>query len=264
MRSLACAAALAAGLWCVPAGAADLGAPLPVKAPSAPPVSEWEFQATVYGWLTAINGDVGVRRLPPVGVDISASDALKNLDGALMGSFLAKKGDWTFLADLIYTDVSSEKSGAFGIRTGSFGMQQTIFQGLAGYKLPLGLPDTVELSGTVGFRYQHYSGNFAYLDLAGPSYATTDGTHDWVDPTVGLLLQYQINDKWFFNALADVGGFGVASKITAQGFAALGYMWTPQISTAIGYRAIYTDYENDGFVYDVTQHGAFISLAYHF
>jgi len=64
--------------------------------------------------------------------------------------------------------------------------------------------------------------------------------------------------------IADVGGFGMSSKFTTQGFASVGYMWTPSISTALGYRVIYTDYENDGFVYDITQHGVFTSIAYHF
>src|SRR5262249_46708167 len=91
-----------------------------------------------------------------------------------------------------------------------------------------------------------------------------EGTKQWIDPTIGLSLRYAIDDKWFLNVIGDVGGFGVSSKFTAQGFAALGYMWTPSISSAIGYRAIYTDYEDGGFVYDVTQHGVFTSIAYHF
>jgi hypothetical protein len=66
------------------------------------------------------------------------------------------------------------------------------------------------------------------------------------------------------NALADIGGFGVGSKLTAQGFIAVGYNWTDTVSTAIGYRAIYTNYENDGFVYDTTMHGVFSSVGIHF
>ena len=53
-------------------------------------------------------------------------------------------------------------------------------------------------------------------------------------------------------------------QLTAQGFLAVGYNWTETISTAIGYRAIYTDYDNDGFVYNTTMHGLFTSVAFHF
>ena len=51
---------------------------------------------------------------------------------------------------------------------------------------------------------------------------------------------------------------------TAQGFASIGYQWTPSISTSVGYRAIYTDYRDGGFLYSTTQHGLYSSLAYHF
>ncbi len=64
--------------------------------------------------------------------------------------------------------------------------------------------------------------------------------------------------------IGDVGGFDVSSRLTAQGFAAIGYRWTPSFSTSLGYRAIYTDYVKGGFEYDITQHGVFAGAAYRF
>lgn len=248
----------------VPVNAADM----PVTAYEAPvvvePASGWTFQATAYGWATALDGKTGVRNLPPVDVDVSAWDVLRNLDGALMGSFLAKNDDWILLTDLIYANLSA--GGTFGPNDArvDVGLTQIIASGLVGYRLPFGLPENVELSATVGFRYQHLKAEVDISPALFPIEISREGTKDWIDPTIGLVLQYQINDKWFLNVIADVGGFGVSSKFTAQGFASLGYMWTPSISSAIGYRAIYTDYEDGGFVYDVTQHGVFTSIAYHF
>lgn len=264
MRYIRLSALLAVALFGTAAYAADIAkAPPPLPVVQTAPV--WEFQATLYGWATGMNGDVGVRGLPPASVDLSAYDALSNLDGAVMGAFSAKKGDWSFLFDVVYASLSDGVTlGPLGGSTANLGIKQTIFSGLVGYKLPLNLPEHVDLSGTAGFRYQHLTGDFSFNNALVPIAANTEGTQDWIDPTVGLMLNYAINDKWFINAIADVGGFGVGSKITAQGFASLGYMWSPSISTAIGYRAIYTDYSNDGFVYNVTQHGAFVSLGYHF
>ncbi|QIB34603.1 hypothetical protein [Ancylobacter pratisalsi] len=265
---LACLMAVAlcaTAAWRTPAHAADIVKAPPAPTTVAPLTSDWQFQATFYGWATAMNGDVGVRGLPPASVDLSAYDALTNLDGALMGAFSGKKGDWSFLFDVVYASLSDGVTfGPLGGSRASLGVKQTIFSGLVGYRMPLGLPDNVDLSATVGFRYQHLSGDFNFTNAYVPLAVSTKGTQDWIDPTIGLQLNYAIDEKWFINAIADVGGFGVGSKITAQGFATLGYMWTPSISTAIGYRAIYTDYENDGFVYNVTQHGAFLSLGYHF
>lgn len=246
------------------AHAADLPAAPPVPAATSP-ASPWQFEVAIYGWAAGLNGNVGVRGLQPASIDISAITALEHLDGGLMGSFFAKNDRWSFLFDLIYMDVSAETAvGPAGGSTASLGLKQVIASGLAGYRLPLALPPSLEVSGTVGFRYQHLDGDFSLAVPLAPFGASVSGTKDWVDPTVGLLVQYAITDKWFVNAVADVGGFGVASKITAQGFASLGYMWTPSVSSAVGYRILYTDYENDGFVYDVTQQGLFMSLAYHF
>jgi len=66
-----------------------LAADYPVLAAPPPPPSAWQFQAIGYGWATAINGEVGVRNLPPVDANIDFRDVLRHLDGVFMGSFLA-------------------------------------------------------------------------------------------------------------------------------------------------------------------------------
>jgi len=260
LRSLILAGMLAT--FVTPGFAADVGVPV-YKAP--PPVEEgWTFQATGYAWASGVTGDMGVRYLPPVHTNVTAWDALKELDGAFMGSFLAKKGDWMFMTDLIWAKISDHATvGANGSQV-DFTQTQITASGLVGYKLPLGLPENIELSATVGFRYQHLKAKLDFSPALYPVIFNREGSEGWIDPTVGFSLHYDMNDKWFVNVIADVGGFGVGSKFTTQGFASVGYMWTPSISTALGYRVIYTDYVNDGFVYDITQHGVFTSIAYHF
>lgn len=256
---------LVAVIFCTPCSGADLpSTPSGSEAIPAANPSGWTFQATAYGWATALNGDIGVKHLPPASVDVSAWDALTHLDGALMGSFLAKNGDWTILADVVWAQISGEAAVGPNAAQVGFNETQIIASALVGHRLPISLPENVELSGTVGLRYQHLSADIGISPALAPISLSREGTQDWVDPTIGLSLQYRIDDRWFLNALADIGGFGAGSKLTAQAFASLGYMWTSSISTAIGYRAIYTDYENDGFVYNTTQHGVFTSIAYHF
>lgn len=225
----------------------------------------WTFQATLYGWATALNGQIGVRGLPPQDVNVSAWDAIENLNGALMASFLARNEDWLLLGDAVYAVLEDDRT--FGPRKNlkaTANARQFIGSGLVGYRLPIGLPDNVALSGTVGFRYQHLESTVRLSSKLRPGSRSANGSQDWIDPTVGLALQWAIDEKWFVNGIADIGGFGVGSELTAQGFGAVGYKWTPSVSSALGYRAIYTDYKNDGFVYDVTQHGVFLSVGYHF
>jgi hypothetical protein len=80
----------------------------PVRPAPPPASSTWQFQAIGYGWATAINGEVGVHNLPPVDVNADFPDVLKRLDAALMGSFLAKNGEWMVMTDLVWAKLSDD------------------------------------------------------------------------------------------------------------------------------------------------------------
>ncbi|MBS7705036.1 hypothetical protein [Chelatococcus asaccharovorans] len=261
---------LGLALLAQPASAADPARPSP--APTAPPSipAGWTFQATFYGWATALNGTVGVRNLPPVKVDASFGDILEHFDGALMGALLAKNGDWMILTDLVWAQLTDDAKLKIANDPALKVKQRLLIaSAIAGYRLPLGNPD-LDLSVTAGLRYQRLTldatltpGTLPFIDLK------SNQTKAWLDPVVGLVLQYRINERWFFNALADIGGFGVGSQLTSQGVVSVGYNWTETISTAIGYRALYTDYKGSGvrtgtFRYDTTMHGPFLSLGVHF
>jgi hypothetical protein len=253
-----------------------VGADLP---PAAAPVlqspSIWRFQATGYGWATALNGETGVRNLPPVSVDLTFGDLLKKLNGAVMGSFLAKNGEWMILTDLVWAALSDDAVVKFpGIRHPTlaaiapgtrvdFKMRQLIASAIAGYRLPIGGND-FELYATAGVRYQRMTAEIQAMPGLIPVTLSRRSVESWADPVIGVAATWNINERWFANVLADVGGFGVGSKFTTQGFVSVGYRWTESISTALGYRAIYTDYRNNGFTYRATQHGVFSSIAYHF
>jgi len=262
MKTSLALAALLAGLCSSTASlAADL-APMPAEPP--PPAvlgSEWRFQATLYGWATALNGDIGIGRLPTTDVDLSFWDILQNLDGGIMGSFYASNGQFSLLTDLVYAKISDDVTGPFGGEIG-FEQKQVIASAVAGYRLPIG-PPNLDISATAGVRYQHLEAEIDIQPVFFPGVSRT-GSVGWADPIVGLSMHYDITDKWFLNALVDVGGFGVGSDLTAQGFAAVGYRWTKTISSAIGYRALYTDYDKDGFRYDTTMHGLYTSIGVSF
>lgn len=247
-------------LMAAPAMAADL---VEAPPPPAPVVKDWRFQATIYGWAAGIDGDIGIAGLGPAHVNVSPSEAIESLKGAVMGAFSATNGDWLFLTDLIWNRTNS--TGPIGA-TGAaydFTQNQYIVQSAVGYRLPIDI-DRFTLSGTVGFRYMYLDGDLGLGTIAVPNVVSASGHEQWIDPTVGLSLRYDFNDKWFLNALGDIGGFGVGSDLTWQAFGAVGYNWTKTISTSIGYRALYEDYTDGGFVYNVTQQGVFAGLGIHF
>lgn len=265
LASLPCALALS--LVAGAAQAADLPAPAAVPLPQpmpAPSTPDWRFQATLYGWLTGISGDIGVRDRPPTPVNASFSDVLQNLDGAIMGSFLAQNDRWLILADLVLARLSHDDTfGRHGLIEVDAGLSQTIATGAIGYKLPLGVPN-VDIAVTGGVRYVNLSASLNTSIAGIPLALTGSQSEQWLDPTVGLVLQWAITDRWFLNAIADIGGFGAGSQLSSTGYAGLGYKWTSALSSAIGYRYLYEDYENGGFRYNTTMHGPTVSLAWHF
>ncbi len=81
----------------------------------------------------------------------------------------------------------------------------------------------------------------------------------WLDPYVGLRARYNLGGAFYLTAKGDIGGFGIGSKLTWQLSGALGCQVSRSVSVEMGYRYLYTDYDANGFVYDVTQSGAQIT-----
>ena len=77
---------------------------------------DWQFMARLYGWFPSVSGDLN--HALPGGQDsatVDAGDILDALQGVFMGSFLARKGKWSLLTDLIYLDLSNGKNSTISI-----------------------------------------------------------------------------------------------------------------------------------------------------
>jgi hypothetical protein len=222
----------------------------------------WRYQVSLDGWLAGLNGDVGIRGLPAANVDVSPVDVLKDLDGAFAGSFQAVGDSWLLYTDFMWAKISTD--AGFGRRGGTIDFEQTqiLFTALVGYELSVNV-DNLQLYATGGLRYQHYDVDLSIDPALFPS-IDRSGSKDWVDPVIGAALHYDINDKWFIDVMADVGGFGISSDLTLQGTATVGYNWTDNIASTFGYKALYTDYKDGGFRYDATQHGILSKLVFKF
>ena len=61
-----------------------------------------------------------------------------------------------------------------------------------------------------------------------------------------------------------IGGFGAGSKFMWDVMGGLGYAFTESSSIVAGYRGLGVDYRNDGFVFDVIQHGPIIGAVFKF
>ncbi|MFY8215960.1 MAG: hypothetical protein ACOVMP_05095 [Chthoniobacterales bacterium] len=95
-----------------------------------------------------------------------------------------------------------------------------------------------------------------------PTYGA--GDQYWFDPIVGLRGQINFTRWLYLEAQGDVGGFSAGSQIAWNVQAALGFNFTRNIFAELGYRYMYVDYENDGFLYNMNSYGLYSSIGFKF
>ena len=82
-------------------------------------------------------------------------------------------------------------------------------------------------------------------------------TEYWFDPYIGISGRYNLTKAFYLTGKVDVGGFGAGSDITTQVSAGLGCQITRSIYSELGFRYLYTDYEDDSnrFVWKTSTYG---------
>jgi hypothetical protein len=78
---------------------------------------------------------------------------------------------------------------------------------------------------------------------------------DWFAPYVGLRTRYNFNKTFYTAVRGEIGGFGAGPDLMWEVEAAVGINLTRNIFSEIGYRALGTDYNNDGLLFDTVTHG---------
>jgi hypothetical protein len=235
----------AVGFACAaPAFAADLPTKKPEPAPIPEPVlpSTWHVDMTAYLWATSLAGNTGVGPFPTNPFFLSFGDILKHLEGAFMGAIIARNDTFIGGLDLIWTRVGTNEtfeepsSPVFGVGA-NLKLTASIVTAFGGVRIPVG-PPNLSLYGIVGAR--NFTDKISItLQAPVPGFThSASKTEDWVDPVAGIYAHYRIDDKWFVNAEGDGGG--VYNSATAQGLGAVGYNWTQNIASTLGYRVLYT------------------------
>ena len=274
-----CALFLVAGLFAAPAAAADL----PTKKPPAEPIvapalpSTWRFEITGYGWATSIAGSTGFGSLPALPYYASFGKVLEHFQGAFMGSVVARNDTFIGGIDFVWARIGGSgvlrnpNTPLYGGQT-DLTLNEGFITAFGGVRVPLGVPN-LDLYGTVGAR-NFYSGT--KLTLTGP-FALFSGTEsvnkDWIMPVGGFAAHYRFDDRWFMNMLADLGGW--SDSATGQALASVGYNWTQNIATTLGYRVMYTytnqdtgfnavTLESRSFRYQQWMYGPFAGFKYSF
>ena len=203
--------------------------------------SPWRIELTGYGWASSIAGSSGFGGLPTLPYYASFGKVLEHLDGALMGSVLARNDTYILGLDMFWSRIGG--AGTINVSrlpANALGADLTLTEGFAtafgGLRIPIG-PPNLELYGTVGARYM-YSGTKVALTTPLGFGNSQSVNKDWVNPVAGFAAQYRFDDRWFMNVLGDLGGW--SDSATGQALASVGYNWTQNWSTTLGYRVLYT------------------------
>lgn len=279
-------------------------------APQDPP-SPWAFKFTPYGWLTFINGSQTVKGRT-VTVDTNAFEIFSDSQSLIpfMGYFEARYQDRVSLfIDLMYMNLTAGKSAtrnftlAPGV-TGSLAAAVSVnyetltLQFGGAYEVArVGLDRGAEGPGMAGVGQTAFDvllgGRYWYqradltLNLNGSLNVNTpdlvfsaDGTKayarsgriSWIDPFVGGRIRHRLAPGQDLSLEADIGGFGIGSRISWQALAAysfdIGKTGSVAWAGVVGYRALYVDYIHGSgsslFEMNLLQHGPLFGISARF
>jgi len=231
----------------------------------------WQYEITPYLLVAGMEGTAGVRGYN-TDLDASFSDIIDNLDVGFMGLFMARKGPWSLGLEGVYIDLSNESTtpvtGPAGFRSGNgkLDVSSTMYiaQGTVEYRLVDG---KTMLDGVGALRYTKLDLDMDVViqfDEPRPfDGADSEGGSDaWVDAVVGLHVRHSVSDKTTLLGYLDIGGGG--SDLTYQLMGGINWEFTKGYTAKLGYRYLYWDYEDGGFVWDMTAKGPYLGLGIRF
>ncbi len=204
---------------------------------------DWTFDGSIYLWFPKT--DVALDTpLGSVEGSLSISDALQDLDMAFMGAIEARTGNWGFIGDFIYFNVSPTAPTPRGLAFSEVVVDTklTMLSGYGMYRVHADERTSVDL----GFGARAYwsdvtttfSGNLAATRVF-------EADDNWVDPLLAARIKANFNEKWYGALFLDAGGFGVGSDSTYQIIATVGYRINDRWSVQGGYRYLDIDKDED-------------------
>jgi hypothetical protein len=228
-----------------------------VKNPNPPP-SDWHVDwVPFYLWFSGLSGDVGAGGVEAP-VSVGFSKVFDQLNIGYMSDLDVRRKRIGLFTDLIFISLSSDqKTTPIGPLPTYVGFTANAKELIVNPDLYVRLVDSDRgsIDATGGVRFWHLNNS---LDLFPPNNGTTftaGQTQGWVDPVFGARARYNANKGIFFNLRGDAGGFGVGSQLTYQIYAGLGKQFKTKYDVQLGYRYLFVDYKNGGFVYDVHMSG---------
>jgi hypothetical protein len=248
--------------WIGSAQAADLPVP-PNAVEVVASTPRWSFAIAPYFWAAGISGDVAQFGLPEIEVDADFSDILDTLDFAAMVVAELRYDRFGIFTDLMYVKLSDAAGTPHGILAEevSVGTSTLAFTAAGQYRIVENPRGSLDLM--AGMRVWS---NETSVDIRGGILGgvSVEESETWVDPLVGAKGRFDLTDKFYLTGWGMIGGFGVSSDFMWDAMGGVGYEFNDTFSGVLGYRGTGVDFEDDGFVFDVIQHGPIAGLVVRF
>ncbi len=221
-----------------------------------PNPSDWHVDwVPMYLWFSGLSGNVGAAgQVAPVSV--SFSDVFQQLNIGLMTNMDVRRKRIGVYTDLIFMSLSSNQKTT-PIDDTYVGFTANVKELIVDPELYVRIVETDRgsIDAIGGGRYWHLNNS---LDLFPPNNGATvtvGQTQNWIDPVLGARGRLNLNKGLFLNLNGDAGGFGVGSQLTYQIYTGVGKEFKKRYSILLGYRYMYVDYKNGGFLYDTHMNG---------
>ena len=216
---------------------------------SAQDTNSWQHELTIYGWLTDIGGTVHAPGAPGSGQDftVDVSDIIDSLEFALMGTWASKKGKWSIIADVLYSDVGDSANGV------EVDLATWLINGGIGYDLMQTDQGTLAVIG--GVRYLSIEPEVKTSRI---SRSVSEG---FVDGMIGIRGNINFNDKWYLPYYADIGTGD--SDLSYQLFAGIGYRFDWG-NIRLGYRFLGYEMKDDAPMQDMDLSGPILGVGFQF
>jgi hypothetical protein len=232
---------------------------------------DWQFSATVYGWLPDIGGSTNFPLGNGSDIHVDGSKVLDHLKMSAQGAFEVQKGHWGVFTDVVYADVGASKSSTRNVEIGGdplpsgvtadtrFDLKSTIWTVAGSYRI-VASPDAsldVLLGARLGSLKQtfdwEFSGSFGPVTPP-PLSGTRKASVDQLDGIVGVRGHLALGTErhWVVPYYVDIGAGD--SDLTWQGLVGLAYAFS---WGDVGVAWRYLDYElpSDGPIADMNFSG---------
>jgi hypothetical protein len=201
---------------------------------------DWQYSATIFGWLPDITGDTAFPAGGGNDFSIPVESIVDNLQFTLQGSFDARKNRWGFFTDLIYMDLGANErvdgAGSVGHRDipadvsvkVNFDMKSVLWTATGYYRLVNEPEKSFDLM--AGLRFAdveqsldwNFSGDIGDLPLPGREGGAKVDAQIW-DAIVGMRGRFSFgtDNSWFVPYYFDIGAGD--SDLTWLAAAGVGY-----------------------------------------